>query len=350
MCCIDFQSFVEKVCQTLEAVSASAPHRIAACKSGEDFEACVVEAVYTSLDDLGLTANVHYTPGGHAFPDVVIEFSDGKKYGIEVKSSTSATSKSWKINGNSVLGSTKENVIDTYIVFGKTAMGNQAFRFKRYEDAVANVAVTHSPRYAIDMDIAPGETFFDKSGLSYKQISEAENPIGLITTYFKSQGQRAWWLAESTPAAIRMFAELSAQEQSELLGYCFAHFPEVLSNSSQKFHRSAMWLVTDRSVVSSSLRDSFTAGGRVDIETYGATYKNLPQIFNNLRNYRSAFINALEDASIDELREDWDYGLPIQDTLAAKLKAWISVASNKFTSKSVNGYDKEKLLSDVITT
>ena len=113
MCCIDFQSFVEKVCQTLEAVSASAPHRIAACKNGEDFEACVVEAVYTSLDDLGLTANVHYTPGGHAFPDVVIEFSDGKKYGIEVKSSTSATSKSWKINGNSVLGSTKENVIDT---------------------------------------------------------------------------------------------------------------------------------------------------------------------------------------------------------------------------------------------
>ena len=41
---IDFERFVEKVCQTLEAVSASAPHHIAACKSGEDFEACVVEA------------------------------------------------------------------------------------------------------------------------------------------------------------------------------------------------------------------------------------------------------------------------------------------------------------------
>lgn len=98
-----------------------------------------------ALDDLGLTATVHYTPGGHTFPDNVIEFFDGEKYGIEVKSSTSATSKPWKINGNSVLGSTKENVIDTYIVFGKTVMGNQAFRFKRYEDAVANVAVTHSP-------------------------------------------------------------------------------------------------------------------------------------------------------------------------------------------------------------
>lgn len=91
MGCTDFHGFVEKVCQALEAVSASDPHRIAACKSGEDFEVCVVEAVHTSLDDLGLTATVHYTPGGHAFPDIVIEFSGGEKYGIEVKSSTSAT-------------------------------------------------------------------------------------------------------------------------------------------------------------------------------------------------------------------------------------------------------------------
>ena len=345
---IDFERFVEKVCQTLEAVSASAPHRIAACKSGEDFEACVVEAVHAALDDLGLTATVHYTPGGHTFPDIVIEFSNGEKYGIEVKSSASATSKSWKINGNSVLGSTKENVIDTYIVFGKTAMGNQAFRFKRYEDAVANVAVTHSPRYAIDMDIAPGETFFDKSGLTYQQISESENPIGLITSYFKSQGQRAWWLAESTPAAIRMFANLSVTEQSELLGYCFARFPEVFSNSPQKFHRSAMWLVTDRSVVSPSLRDNFTAGGRMDIVLGDRTYKDLARIFHNLHDYREWVIKSLEEASADELKEDWDYHWPLEDTLRTKVDAWISVIASKIPDNSVNGYDREMLLFDLI--
>ena len=175
---IDFERFVEKVCQTLEAVSASAPHHIAACKSGEDFEACVVEAVHAALDDLGLTATVHYTPGGHTFPDIVIEFSNGEKYGIEVKSSASATSKSWKINGNSVLGSTKENVIDTYIVFGKTAMGNQAFRFKRYEDAVANVAVTHSPRYAIDMDIALEKPFLINQDLPISRSLNLKTPLG----------------------------------------------------------------------------------------------------------------------------------------------------------------------------
>ena len=132
----------------------------------------------------------------------------------------------------------------------KTHEGNQGFRFKRYEEAVANVAVTHSPRYAIDMDIAPDETFFVKSGLSYRQISESNDPIGLITAYFKSQGQRAWWLSESTPAAIRMFSDLPIEERNMLIGYCFAHFPEVFSNSQNKFSRCAMWLATEHNCTS----------------------------------------------------------------------------------------------------
>ena len=198
------------------------------------------------------------------------------------------------------------------------------------------------------MDIAPGETFFDKSGLTYQQISESENPIGLITSYFKSQGQRAWWLAESTPAAIRMFANLSVTEQSELLGYCFARFPEVFSNSPQKFHRSAMWLVTDRSVVSPSLRDNFTAGGRMDIVLGDRTYKDLARIFHNLHDYREWVIKSLEEASADELKEDWDYHWPLEDTLRTKVDAWISVTASKIPDNSVNGYDREMLLFDLI--
>ena len=112
---------------------------------------------------------------GHAFPDIVIDFPNGEKYGIEVKSSSSPTSKSWKINGNSVLGSTKEDVIDTYVIFGKTAIGNQGFRFKRYEDAVANVAVTHSPRYTIDMDIPPEETFSQNPGFPINRFPRLQN-------------------------------------------------------------------------------------------------------------------------------------------------------------------------------
>lgn len=174
-----FARLVEEIRAYLENLAITNPGAIAACRSGEDFEVCVRDATAAVLDRNGIRAEIQYEQGSHTFPDIVLVFDNGDKYGIEVKSST-GTGRSWKINGNSVLGSTKEAVIDTYVVFGKTTLGHQAFRCKRYEDCVVDVAVTHSPRYRIDMDLAPGTTFFDKSGLSYQRISSADKPIELL--------------------------------------------------------------------------------------------------------------------------------------------------------------------------
>src|SRR5699024_1559523 len=122
---------------------------------------------------------------------------------------SSGTGNTWKINGNSVLGSTRvPGIRKNVIVFGKVRGENSIFRAKEYDKCIANVVVTHSPRYLIDLDIEEGESFFDKSNMSYAEISQSEQPIKLITDYFLSIGQKAWWLAESTPAAIQMFAKL----------------------------------------------------------------------------------------------------------------------------------------------
>lgn len=341
---MEFGKIVEQICHYLKHLSETNPKFIAACKNGEDFEQCVFDATEATLSTIGINATVFYTPGSHVFPDIVIEFNHGEKYGIEVKSSTSSTSKNWKINGNSVLGSTREDVIDTYIVFGKTAIGNQGFRCKRYEDAIANVAVTHSPRYAIDMDIADNETFFVKSGLTYKQISESDDPIGQITTYFRSQGQKAWWLAESTPAAIRMFSDLDREEQLKLLGYCFAHFPEVFSSSSNKFSRCAMWLVAEHSIVSSSLRDNFSAGGRFEYLDFG----RIPRIYKTLEDCREYVLQALDDATVEELYEDW--GLEYRSSYANfdKFIDWAQIASNYCPPVSETGYVSLKLFRSIM--
>ncbi|MEG0835627.1 MAG: hypothetical protein RR413_09310, partial [Christensenellaceae bacterium] len=340
----EYELFVNAVCKSLEEVSTQNPHRISSCKSGEDFEVCVVEAVHEALARLNLVAHVYYTSGGHAFPDIVIEFFSGEKYGIEVKSSVSTASKAWKINGNSVLGSTKEKVIDTYIVFGKTALGHQAFRYKRYEDAISNVAVTHSPRYAIDMDIDPSETFFSKSGLSYKQISESEDPIGLVTSYFKSKGQRAWWLAESTPAAIRTFADISAGERASLIGYCFAHYPEVFSTSGNKFSRCAVWLASECSIVSSSLRDNFSAGGKFDYCDFG----RISKIFGTLIENREYVIAALNDSTIKDLHEDWGIKYRPENDGFDKLLDWLQVAASHCPPKAQTGYHSLELLRHIM--
>ena len=338
-----FAELVEKIRQYLEDLSHTNPAAITACRSGEDFEVCVRDAVEAVLLREGICANIQYEHGSHTFPDIVLAFSNGDKYGIEVKSST-GTGRSWKINGNSVLGSTKEAVIDTYVMFGKTAMGHQAFRCKRYEDCVADVAVTHSPRYRIDMDLAPGTTFFDKSGLSYQQISNAEKPIDLITEYFRSQGQHAWWLAESTPAAIRMFSDISVEERKVLLGYCFAHFPEVFSTSSNKFSRCAMWLAAEHSIVSSSLRDNFSAGGKYEYLDYG----RIPRIFDTLESCRKYVLRALDEATIEQLCEDWR--VPYQEEFRTynKLSAWLGVASASCPPAVNVGYKSNDILISIM--
>lgn len=338
-----FADFVEKIRQYLEALSHTNPAAIAACRSGEDFEVCVRDAVEAVLLREGIHAEIQYEQGSHTFPDIVLVFRNGDKYGIEVKSST-GTGRSWKINGNSVLGSTKEDVIDTYVMFGKTTMGHQAFRCKRYEDCVADVAVTHSPRYRIDMDLAPGTTFFDKSGLSYQRISNAEKPIDLITEYFRSQGQHAWWLAESTPAAIRMFSDISVEERKVLLGYCFAHFPEVFSTSSNKFSRCAMWLAAEHSIVSSSLRDNFSAGGKYEYLDYG----RIPRIFDTLESCRKYVLRALDEATIEQLCEDWR--VPYQEEFRTynKLSAWLGVASASCPPAVNVGYKSNDILISIM--
>lgn len=338
-----FCELAENVRQYLEELSCTNPAEIAACKSGEDFEICVRDAISAVLTRDGIDAEIQYEQGSHVFPDIVLIFENGDKYGIEVKSST-GTGRSWKINGNSVLGSTKEDVIDIYVMFGKTTMGHQAFRCKRYEECVADVAVTHSPRYRIDMELEPGTTFFEKSGLSYQRISAAEKPIELITDYFRAQGQHAWWLSESTPAAIRMFSDLPTNEKKSLVGYCFAHFPEIFSSSGTKFSRCAMWLASEHSVVSSSLRDNFSAGGKYEYGQFG----RISRIYKTLEECREYLFEALEEATVQELYADW--GLEYRDSYATfdKVINWVQVAASNCPPMSETGYNSLSLIKSLL--
>ena len=83
----------------------------------------------------------------------------------------------------------------------------------RYEDSVSDVVVTHSPRYKLDLAQDPESSFFHKSGIKYNEIKSSSNPIGLVTEYFRQQGLTAWWIAESTPAAIKTWEEVELSER-----------------------------------------------------------------------------------------------------------------------------------------
>lgn len=345
-----YHQIISDIITILEKTAKTNPDIFTACKTGDDFELCVVDATKKALRNAGISANVHHTPGSHIFPDIIIEDEHGLKYGIEAKSSSAAKSKGWKINGNSVMGSTRDDdVIETYIVFGKIAKSVLAFRAKLYEDCIANVVVTHSPRYFIDMDIQSDDTFFVKSGIKYKEIVRSKNPIGLITKYFHDQGQSAWWLSESTPAALRLFSELKEREQNELFGYGLAHFPELFARNSTKYKRFAIWLATERSIVAPCLRDDFSAGGKVNLILNCTEYQALPQIFYRLRIYRDFLVSALEASDSETLAEDWCSGKSKND-ITSKIQGWISViARNINVDQLPKGIKPRQLLLDIMT-
>lgn len=339
-----FDDLVQETLSFLENDAKENPEQYT--KSGEGFEPLVVQAVENAMGHLNINMEIKYKKGGHSFPDIILIAENGDKYGIEVKSST-AKGNSWKINGNSVMGSTSEaGIIRTVIIFGKLRFGDCLFRAKNYEDSIANVVVTHSPRYFIDLDLEKEDTFFYKSNISYEDLKISENPIEMITDYFRAQGHKAWWLAESTPAAIRQFSELSSNEQEELISYGFVHFPELFSKSSKKFTNMMSWLATEHSIVDSCLRDKYTAGGRVNIYASGNRYENLPQIFNKLHRMRKLVLNHLDNDDLEVIEQDWE--IEVSSSFEERVDQWIELVSKQYPIEDLNNIDITKLLQDII--
>lgn len=328
-----FGIFVQKVSEQLEIMyTEDCEGKFSRKTSPTEFEKLVVEASEIVLSNENTSCRIDYTEGGHAFPDIVYHFQDGS-YGIEVKSSTQANASptSWTILGNSILGSTRVEVDDLYIIYIKVGNNGCFIKSARYEDSVSDVAVTHSPRYKLDLNQSSNQSFFSKSGISYDEIKHSDNPIELVTEYFKNQGMTAWWIAESTPAVIKTWNELSSDDKEEILAKSFLFFPEIIySKASDKYKNLSKWLVANYSVVDSSLRDKYTAGGRLDITTETETFKNMPRIFDTFNTLSFKFLDSLKNASFEELEEYWDSYNPQNDTFENRLSFWKNAISDGF--------------------
>lgn len=344
---IKFAGFVSQI----ENVLDSMKHSFSRSNTPTDFEKFVVEASKQVIEVNKYDCLIDYTEGGHSFPDIVFSFSDGKKYGIEVKSSTNANSSdnSWGILGNSILGSTRIDVNELYIMFIKINKNGCFIKSARYEDSVSDVVVTHSPRYKLDLAQNPTDSFFHKSGISYNEMKSSSDPIGLVTEYFRQQGLTAWWIAESTPAAIKTWEEVELTERKEILSQAFVLFPELIySTGSKKYKRLAKWLVANYSIVDSSLRDKFSAGGRVNLEVRGVLFEKLPQVLGTLMDHFSEFKNSIQNTNLDELCLNWDSYHAETDSTQARYAYWYHCLSTNLKAAHPNELDFiTSLLSEV---
>lgn len=260
--------------------------------------------------------------GGQKFPDIVAK----KYFGIEVKTTTK---NHWRSTGNSVLEGTRvDDVERIYLLFAKLASPIE-FRCRPYEEVLSEIVVTHSPRYLIDMNLEVGKTIFDKIKMPYDTLRKKENPIRPIVDYYKNKlepGEELWWMDvdnanKSSNIVIRIWGNLSLIEKQEIKNRAMVYFPELFGNSSGKFGRIAIWLITQEAVVCPNLRDLFTAGGKDEFAIETKVYKKVPRVFLNLFKNIPNIIEIILQTPAHELSEYWES----KTTEKTKLLDWIDL-------------------------
>lgn len=154
-----------------------------------------------------------------------------------------------------------------YILFGKLGGAIPEFKCRPYQDCLSDIAVTHSPRYLIDMKLSEGQSIFDKI-TTYDALRSSDKTIEQVRNYYREKAiaehrtEMPWWLESPTKMSVRLWSDRSNESQNEnaeLTAKMFILFPEVFNSN---YKQVAMWLCTKYSVLLYNARDTFSAGGQ----------------------------------------------------------------------------------------
>lgn len=241
---------------------------------GIDFEVVLQKRLQEAVSILGYE-NVKEVElvSGHRYPDIVIHTHD-TLLGIEVKTSKR---KGWSTLGGSIFESTRVKGVEDIVIFfaNFNDLSNIEFRFAWMEDCISDVVITHKPRYAIDMDVE--DTFFKRAGVEYKELQNNDKPFSLIRDYLKKRSGKSadlWWVDETQennidnlgPQSIKRFTALTREEKKRINALLCIIFTEFLSESSTKYERITLFLISKLGIINSSIRDSFSAAGQYEFK------------------------------------------------------------------------------------
>ncbi len=264
---------------------------------------------------------------GHSFPDIMA----GRYYGVEVKSTKE---NKWTSVGSSIVESTRDQYVeDIYMMFGKLGGDVPEFKFRPYQDCLSNIAVTHSPRYLIDMEIKEKneKTIFDKIRMPYSAFQSSSDKIEVVRDYYISQAREdgrhemPWWVGKKTIDAIdngevptiKLFNLLSIQEKADLKAQMTILFPQVITGD---YDEAALWLCTHRYYLCMNVRDFFSAGGQYDLlngEKLAIPYPAILRKLMDVMPYVVRNLNYNKDLEYLEFNPELYYS-------HNKLRTWIS--------------------------
>ncbi len=287
----DFKRLMEKTNNYLNEEAQKKPE-IYKKNGGSSLEDVVMNALKKCTDDTQFDDNDIEKISGQKFPDIVV----AKRFGVEVKSTEDDH---WTSTGNSILETTRVDGVECiYITFGKLGGEQVSFISRLYEECLCEIAVTHMPRYLIDMKLEKGKSIFDKMGIGYDILRKDKNPISHVASYYrehlKKGKERLWWTGdavdETAPVKMRLWGTLTPEEKRKCIVYGYVHYPKVFGGEYGEY---AMWLVS-QGIVDTHVRDQFSAGGQEDMELSNGTTKKFPAVYRKIKKYINDFIAMLK--------------------------------------------------------
>lgn len=274
---------------------------------------------------------------GAQFPDIVA----ANYYGVEVKSTIK---NHWTSTGSSILESTRiPSVERIFMTFGKLGSPVE-FRSRPYEECLSEIAVTHYPRYKIDMNLKKGETIFDKMGVSYDELRKMDNPSAPVAKYYKSKlkpGESLWWSPdveniqeETVPMTVKLFSALDKEEKDIYRVQMVSLFPTLLGSGQSKYDSPSLWLLTQKGIISTHIRDEFSAGGQVEMKTQAGIIVKMPAIFGRIEKHKGEIIETLKFSSVQTLSENWK--VKVRND---RLEQWCELCSENYAQGDKVKYD-----------
>lgn len=287
----DFEKLMQSTTDALR-IDGKNRHDYYVSRTGESLESDVIECMKSKAADFRFNPElITHTPPQH-FPDII----SNRYFGVEVKSTKK---NSWLSTGSSIVESLRDDDIKKiFMLFGILSRENVDFRCKPYEDCLYDIAVTHSPRYLINMDLKEDEeTVFEKMNIAYDSFRKlGVNQIEKVREYYRKKYKHKdvkslpWWIGSASDDAIfsenyelRIFSDLQEAEKQFFISRCYAVFPEILGKDQYKFRRPTLWLCSRHNIICSNIRDMFTAGGRGNIFIDNCLeWKNVPKVICNM--------------------------------------------------------------------
>lgn len=226
-------------------------------------------------------------------------------------------------------------------MFGNLGSTPPEFRFRPYQECLINIAVTHSPRYLIDMSIADSEdkNIFQKMNTSYevyKNLPDLEKVALMRAHYLKrskdSNFEMPWWMGDTEGTGkLSFFSEASSSEKEDMIARALILFPSLYHYKSDrnKYKSFALWLCTRYGRLLYNVRDEFSASGMVSSINGKPLENPYPQIAKTVLEHRPIIKKLLENPDVElaiDIREMWDFNYDVNNLYSS----WIDMVAKEF--------------------